>query len=232
MFTSDLQTRVLERLGEDPNSPVYYTAANALSWLNAAQRLFVLLTLCLETTNTLQLAGGAAFYSMLTIAAFQDWLLPLRVRITGGAKLNPARLAELAALDAAWSVSPGAPTRYALLGFDLLGIYQQPPAGVAMSLQITYARCPDPLLGGFNESPEIPAEFHPALADWAIPLMRAREGGQDFQKVLPLWDRGLDAATKLADYVRARNKEQGYDYMPVELRRIDRSKMLQGAVKQ
>lgn len=227
MLAGDLQTRVLERLGEDPNNPVYYTAADALAWLNAAQRLFVLLTLCLETTNTVNLTVNTAFYSMLPV--FPDWLLPLRVRdAVTGARLNPARLSDMAALDGSWSASPGPPQRYALLGFDLLAVWQQISVGVAGSLQITYARSPDSLLGA-GSVPQIPAEFHPALADGAIPLLRAREGGQDWQKVLPLWDRFIDAATKLADYVRSRNREQGYDYYPVELRRIDRSKMLQGA---
>ena len=225
MTASDLQDRLLERLGDTQTGEYvqvgYYTAAEALNWLNAAQRIFVLLTLCLENTQTLELAVNQAFYGMLD--QFSDWMLPLRVRIDGGAKVRPARLSDLAAYDASWSASPGVPARYALLGFDLFAIYRQPL--VETSLDITYARCPATLANP-GDVPQIPAEYHPALIDGAIPLCRAKEGGAEFEKALPHWDTFMDAAGKLGEYVRARNQEQGYDRMPPELARYDRSKIL------
>jgi hypothetical protein len=57
--------------------------------------------------------------------------------------------------------------------------------------------------------------------------MRAKEGGQEWQKTLPLWNRFLDGAQKLGEYVRARNKEQGYDYLPIELAKFDRSRLIE-----
>jgi hypothetical protein len=226
MQFSDMQGRLLERLGENSSNPAYYQSSDAAAWLNATQRLFVLLTLCLETTGTLILNPTSSdetvtFYSMLS--EFYDWLLPLRVRVAAGLKLAPSRLADLAALDANWVVSPGPVSRYALLGFDLLAVYQQPLA--AVSINITYARCPDAMVNP-GDNPQIPEEYHPALIDGAIPLMRAREGGSEWKKTMPLWDRFLDAAQKMGEYVRARNQEQGYDHLPVELRRFDRSKLL------
>jgi hypothetical protein len=223
MNLSELQTRVLERAGENAGAPVFYTAADATAWINAANRLFVLLTLCLENSGSLSISNTTAFYSLMGTGTFSDWLLPLRVRIagSGGIKLRPARLKELAALDYQWSARPGAAQRYALLGLDLFAVYMQQTA----TLTVTYACCPATLVSG-TDTPAAPEEYHPALIDGAIPLMRTREGGQEWKKTLPMWDRFLDAATSLADYVRARNKEQGYDYFPMELRRIDRSKLL------
>ena len=228
MTAGDLQDRLLERLGDTATGEYvatgYYTSREALNWINAAERLFVLLTLCLETTATLELVADpqTAFYHML--GQYADWLLPLRVRITGGAKLEPSRLSDLVALDSVWSASPGVPTRYALLGFDLLAVYQQPLD--AMSLAITYARCPTTLVNP-GDVPEIPAEYHPVLIDGAIPLCRAKEGGGEFEKVMASWDVFMDAAGKLGEYVRARNQEQGYDRLPAELARVDRSKILE-----
>lgn len=222
MIVSDLQARVLARVGEDPTAAAqnqFYTATEALAALNQAQRLFVLLTLCLERTVGITLSPGVAFYSMLEW--FPDWLLPLRLR--SSQKLRPARLSDLASLDATWSVSAGAPVKYALLGFDLLASYQQPTAGVGLT--VTYARCPVALVNA-SDVPEIPPEYHACLIDGAIPLMRAKEGGQEWQKTLTLWDRFLDGAQKLAEYVRARNKEQGYDYIPFELSKFDRSRLI------
>lgn len=223
MKAGDLQTRVLARVGEDSGAAAgnqYYTAAEALAALNIAQRLFVLLTLCLETSATMELTPGVAFYSLLS--RFNDWLLPLRFR--GSKKLRPARLSDLAALDSAWSQAPGEPVKYALLGFDLLALYQQPVATEV--LNVTYARCPVPLMNAWDV-PEIPVEYHPCLIDGATPLMRTKEGGQEWQKTLTHWDRFLNEADRLAKYVRARNREQGYDYLPFELAKFDRSRMLE-----
>lgn len=229
MIASDLQARTLLRLGEDPNAAAgnqYYTGTEVLAALNSAQRLMALLTLCLETNGTLSLTANTAFYSLLSV--FPDLLLPLRIRMSSGVKLKPSRLSDFAALDASWSTTTGTPDRYALLGFDFLAVYMVPNG--LLTSTVTYARCPDAMaLPG--DVPEVPAEFHPALIDGAIPLLRVKEGGQELQKVMSMFDRFLDACQKLADYVRARNKEQGYDYMPVEIQRFDRSKLLMQPAK-
>jgi hypothetical protein len=227
MTLSDMQTRVLDRVGEIAGAPLgnqFYTPTEATAALNAAQRLFVLLTLCLETSGTLELTTGTPFYSLLT--QFPGWLVPLRIRLSTGAKLKPARLAEFAALDNAWSTTTGTPSRYALLGFDFLAPYPVPSEDLTAS--VTFASCPAPLALP-TDTPAIPAEYHPALIDGAIPLMRVKEGGQELQKTMPYWNRFLDEAQRLGDYVRARNQEQGYDHTPFELRRFDRSKVLMQA---
>src|SRR5712691_634552 len=225
MVAADLQNRVLERLGDDPavdQSLMHYTPAEVLTALNQCQRMFVLFTLCLETTATLSLGGGLAFYYMLS--KFADWLLPLRIRNALGAKVRPVRLSDLAALDASWSVQSGTPVKYALLGFDLLALYKQDSS----TITITYARGPNAMVNA-NDSPEIPIRYHPLLIDGAVPLLRVKEGAQEWQKTLFQWDRWMDAIEECADKVRARNKEQAYDYFPVELKRVDRSKVLQKA---
>lgn len=227
MQLSDLQSRVSSRVGDDPNAAVanqYYTANEITAAINAAQRLFVLATLCLENTGTLAIGGNVAFYSLL--GTFSQWLLPLRIRVAGGGKLKPGRLSDFAALDASWSLTTGIPDRYALLGFDFLAIYKVP--ATSMSLDVTYARCPTPLVAS-SDVPEIPLEYHPALIDGAIPLLRAKEGGQDWQKTLSYWTRFEDAMEKLGAHVRKRNKEQGYDYFPQELQRMDLSKLMKEA---
>jgi hypothetical protein len=206
-----------------PGPQRHYTYDEVRVALNSVERLFVLLTLCLETTASFALdpVGVPAFYRLLN--TFSDWLLPLRIRIVGGAKLKVSNIAELAALDSKWTASAGTPTRYSMTGFDLLGVYQQPT--VATSLSITYARCPV-LMQLDADVPEIPDRYHNNLIDGAIPLLRAKEGASEWQKVLPLWDRYLDAATELSEKVRARNREQGYDHSPFELKLFDRSTLL------
>lgn len=229
MTCADLYGRLLKRIDEDSTSPVYYSISETLWALNAGQRLFVLLTLCLETTDDLPLTAGTAHYRLL--GTFSDFLLPLRVRVagSGGARVRPMRLEELDALTPSWQGTAGSPERYACLGFDHLSIYKQ-PASSGTSLDVTYARCPAAMVA--SSSPEIPEEYHPSLIDAAIPLLRLKEGGQEFQKSLQYFERFLQAAAKMGNYVRARNQAAQYDRVPPDIARMDVSKLMRLATRQ
>lgn len=227
MTIGDMTDRALDRLGDFPNAQYsYYTPTEIGRAFTCLQNVFVFLTLCFENTETFSLlTDGTASYGML--GTFPDWILPLRVRLTGGKKLQVSRLNDLAALDQSWRVSRGTPQRYASNGFDLLSVYQQP--SIATSIDITYAQSCAPVRDPSlypNDTPSIPAEYHQSLIEGAIPLLRAKEGGGEWEKVLPGWDRFTAGIQKMADYVRNRNIEQGYDRMPPELARYDMSALL------
>jgi hypothetical protein len=226
MTVLELQRRSIERIGDDPDidpSLMHYTPAEHLVALNQCQRLFVLFTLCLETTANFGLTGVARYHMLDT---FGDWIVPLRIRNQVGNKVRPCRLADLAAIDPNWSTITGFPARYAHTGFDLLSVYKVATA----TIPITYARSPVELLSSYPgdnaQVPEIPERYHPMLIDGAIPILRTKEGAQEWQKVLPQWQRFLDAVDELAGKVRARCREQGYDAAPVELNRADQSRFL------
>jgi hypothetical protein len=218
MLAGDLVNRILERLDQPDGG--YYTGAEALSALNEGQRFFVLLTLALETTATFELQPATTFYHMQD--TFLDWLLPLRVYNASGGNLRPARLEDLDCLDAQWVSRPGAPSRYASMGFDFFAAYPQPAALTIVN--VTYARAPVALLGD-SDVPEIPEEFHPDLADYGVYRLRVREGGQEFEKSLPYFQRFMKGAAKYAKYIRARNLGSRYDKLPFELERFDMSRM-------
>ena len=217
MTLGDLQTRTQERIG----GGTFYGAAPIISALNQAQRLFCLLTLCLETTAPFTLSAATRFYRALSV--FPDWLMPLRVRIAspGGTKVIPSRLQDFDAADMRWQSAIGLPAHYDCLGCDFLA-FDRVPATAGTLLEITYAQAPVPLVNT-GDLPTIPEQFHPALMDFAIPRLRAQEGGREFSKVLPLVQNFLDETAKLAQYVRARNLAHRYDRMPFELQSFDRS---------
>lgn len=225
MTYSELRTRTLQRLGDPVDgSQGFYSPNEAGVALNSIQNLFAFLTLCLEVEATFALStDGRPFYHLQQ--TFSDFVVPLRVSINGGVRLKPSRLSDLAARESRWSVTPGVPSRYSFNGLDLLGVFRQPT--VATSLALVYARMPAPMTAD-SDTPDIPAEYHMNLIDGAIPLLRTKEGAQEWQKDLPLWDRFMDAVTKMADYVRARHKEQAYDPIPIEIRRFDMSTIKQG----
>lgn len=150
MTVLELQRRTLDRVGDDPDVAValmHYTPTEVLAALNQAQRLFVLFTLCLETTANFGLTGLSRYHMLET---FGDWIVPLRIRNQAGAKVRPSRLNDLSQLDSNWPAATGFPTRYAHTGFDLLSIYKRTTA----TIPITYARSPIELVSSFPADTE------------------------------------------------------------------------------
>lgn len=209
MTTADLQTRVLERLGENPAAPVFYPGADALAALNLGQRLYAFLTLSLEVQRQFQLTAGNQWYALQRI--FADMILVLRCEwknvspdgtdaivgdptfgnagfndqqtataIAATPKLQPGAFHQFAALDNGWYGRAGMPTRYNAMGFGLLTFDRQPDDDYT-SL-ITYARLPVALVNA-TDVPEIPEPDHQCLVDFAVGFLRVREGGQELQKI-------------------------------------------------
>ena len=220
MTFGDLKTRTLTRAGEDATAPVYYSGGDAGKAINWAQRLFVLISLCLERTASFTLTSATTFYHVRDQVT--DWLLPLQVTYTG-LKLRPARLADLDALDTTWPATPGDPQRYAIAGMDLLAIYKQLAAGGTLSL--VYVPAPVRMSAAADE-PEIPGEYQPLLVGGAIAYLRMAEGGQEFEKAKPALQALIEGAGRLGQYVRQRSLDLRYDRAPIELERFDLSRLL------
>jgi hypothetical protein len=226
MNLSTMQTLVSQRLNEGQTAPTYYPAAEIAAALNEAQRFFILLTLGLEATSPFTVPGFApgspnTFFHMLSF--FPNWIVPLRITTTAGAKVKPARGDELFGLNPQWVSSVGPIQRYMTSGADLLGLCNQPAA--ATVLNATYARAPVALVNP-DDVPEPPAEYHPQFVDYAINRMRQNEGAQEFEKTLPLFGNFMNAATLYGNYVRSRNRGSQYDKVPYEIEKFDMSQML------
>lgn len=221
MTLTQILTRVYERLDDDGT---YYTSIEVVNRVNEGQRFLTLLALPLEKTATLTLTATTTFYHLLSDSGFKDFLLPLRVRVTGGARVGGARLSDLAAADSNWETQAGTPTRYALLGLDLLCLNQQ-PAGSGVTLDITFAHGPA-VLAIASDTPEVPEEYHGDLVDYAIHGTRAKEGGQEFLDSVGMLQRFLVSAEKLNRHVRARSLGKRYDRLPAELRKVDLSRLV------
>lgn len=212
MTVSQIRGRVFERLGESTSAPVFYSAAHVLEAVNAAQRLFVLLSLCLEAKASLTLAANQVTERLLTV--FPDFIVALRVQTSTSGKVRPASVEGFAARDDSWRLARAAvPTAYVVHGFDFAMFYPAPSAGCVLSL--TYARGPA-TLSADGDVPGIPEEYHQDLADAAIVILRMKEGGQEFAKEMPRWKSFLSAAGQCADSVRKRNRLAGYDREPAE----------------
>lgn len=218
MNLGDLQERLSERL--DDESAVYYLSSHTIHALNVAQRLFALLTLCVERTANFSLSTST--YFNLLSASISDLIVPLRITLANGARLVPTRIHDLDGLSDAWRAATGTPTHYVQEGHDAL-IVTPRPTGASLA-RITYAAVPAALaLSG--DVPEIPEEHHPCLIDFAIWYLRLKEGGQEHAKTVDYLNRFLDDAEGFGDYVRARAKAQGYNRQPPDISLFDRSRL-------
>lgn len=221
MTTATLRSEVWQRLDEPGDGSGYYTADEVVGALNRAQRLFALLSLCLETTGTLVLVAGQTWYHLRDY--FDNWLAPLRVA-NGATKIRPATVAQLASLNVSWEGIEGEVSRYAHLGMDSMAVYRH-PASPGTTLTSTYAKFPAALASN-SDIPEIPEEYHPYLIDAAIPFLRLKEGGQALESALPLMQRFIECAGGVARYVRARSLDLRYDTVPAETITTDLSRAL------
>ncbi len=242
MILSDIRTRALDRIEVDPTDPAWQFAATAA--INEGQRIFAFLTLTLEATRPFILTPGNQFYSMLPV--WPDWIVPLRVRIsnnvaaTAGAtfdapqgntamfnqqaysalvatatpKLRPESLFEMEMADAGFLNIAGTPTRYGCIGADLLYLNRNPSLQ-GINLLIHYARMPVPLVLD-NDVPEILDADHEALISYAIPRLRANEGGMELKNATPLSAEFLAYVKTRADDVRDRSNKAGLDNVPPE----------------
>lgn len=218
----DVVNQASQRLNEGQTGPVFYPKSELIAAANEGQRLFVLLTLCLEITAPWNVPAATTFTHMLSV--FSDWICPLFVSNSEGGKIRPGRLDDLTALDAGWLNAAGSVVRYSSVGSDLFAVYRQ-PAMAGTVLNVKYARGPKPLIND-TDVPEIRPQFHTNLADFAIYRPRQVEGGLEFEKSLTYLNSFLTAAATEAAYVRARALAGRYDKMPFELESFDRSKLL------
>lgn len=208
-----LQILALAKLN-DPNGTYYAAAGGAV---NEGQRRFVFETLCLETSGPLALTPATLSYSLL--ATLADFLAPLRIYNSSGARLRPSSIAELEALDSGWMNRPGTPARYVWRGLDWLAVYPQPPG--ADALTVYYANAPAPLVLD-TDTPQIRAASQYALANWAAWALRLPEGGQELAKFgLYRAEYSAEAAAVRA-LVKDRNKDSDYERMAFERTRVKR----------
>jgi hypothetical protein len=258
MTLKTIRDRLLTRLECDPTDLQWQAAGTAA--INEGQRLFVLLSLCLEATRELVLTPGVNMHHMLT-EQWTDWLVPLRVRLS-----NDTATGQDAKFDSMESDTgmfgeqayPGLTTNakpklrpatlYQLAANDPAWInatgtptrygciawdllfIDKKPTQSGQKLLITYARSPVPLVND-NDVPEMRDVDHECLMDYGEWRLRCNEGGQELTAAQAKLKSFLDNAKMRAQQVTARSLSLGYDRLPPELRPESRQNPLKRTVK-
>jgi hypothetical protein len=245
MQHSEIRDRLLTRLEADPTDLLWQAAATAainegqrlmafLALPLEATREFVLtpgvstyrmlaegwsdwlVPLRVRVSNDTATGATAEFDAQEPGAAMFNEQAYTGLTVTAAPKLRPATIYQLTALDPAWLNATGAPTRYGVIGADLLFL-DKSPVQEGTKLLITYARSPVPLVAD-GDVPEIPDADHQALIQYGEFRLRANEGGQELASAAGLLKSFLECAKQRADQVRARSAAQGYDVSPAELK--------------
>jgi hypothetical protein len=208
---------VWERLDDDGT---YYTTAEVNHALNVGQRLWALLTLCIEHTFAFLGVSGQPFASDAPLGA----IAPIQMSYLDSnepVRVTSDTLHNFAARSTFWRTETGTPKRYAWSGWDLIAVNPT----ISGNFLLTVAREPfamTPLL----DSPDIAGEQQIHLVDFAIAFLRLKEGGQEMANAMEYMKRFLDAAEKYSKFSASRTQGQGYDrVMPVDLAKYDRGRL-------
>lgn len=257
MLTSTIMQMACARIDEsDPANPISVTNTEVLYAVNQGYLLSSLLTLFAVKAVDFPLNG--CFYTPLDI--LPDFLVPLRITVNG-VRLRPSTLTELDGWDPAWQARTGTPARYVTVGSNLLAVTPWPQASgggtttspslpgdilpggtlpgggvtssgggtLSVTARMTYAYSPAPLAA--SDTPMLPAQYHPALVSWTSYRLRAKEGAQSLSRGLGDLNVFLDACQELGDWVRNRSAAAAYDTLPIEMKLLDRSKLIDSILK-
>lgn len=217
LTVADLRLKVQEKV-DDPG--IYYTPDECLFGLNFGQRLFCLLTRCLEKQAVFTLTNGTAYYDDIR-AQITDFLLPLRVYYSGS-RLIADTIHNLDLRDSTWRARAGDPKRYAVSGWKILAVTPQPASGSNI-LDFWYAAEPVDLVNE-TDTPQIAPEQQVHLPDFAAWFLRLKEGSIELKSAKKFLDRFLMAADKHGKFVASKSGGQTYDTPPFDLQTYERGR--------
>lgn len=140
-----LETKVLELIGEDPNSPDVFLdtdvgIAPIRDSINDAIQEITMLTGGYKRQYLLPLRSGQAFYRFNLPNGFLGWVTDVW-DVDRKFPLTQTSLTKLSAQDPRWMVGSGFPEEYIVLGDDLIGLYKKPSAS-SNALEITLVEIP------------------------------------------------------------------------------------------
>lgn len=210
MTLATMRRRLLERVGEDPTTPVFWSTAEATAALNAAQTAMAFLTLTARKTATVTVTDSDAFADLLTL--LPDVIVPLVVQ-AGGIRIQPKTLLDLILLNRAWPGVAGVPTSYVMLGANVIGLH---PHQASQSLTILYAYVPAAMSLDAAE-PDMKAGLHDALVDYAAWRLRLKEGAGPLSEAEADLRRFFAAAQAEAALVRTEAAAGHWDTFPPEI---------------
>ena len=181
-----LLARIRERL-----LATFWTDAELTLYVQEGLRIWNTLTGYYRERADVTLAASQAHYTLAE--EVEDAMALLRVD-TASAHLDATSLQELGEFEPTYqSTAAGTPTHWLPIGMNLFALYPQASGSFAVTLD--YCRmAPVPVLG--EDYIQLGGEDLVALIDYVTWMARFKEGGQELQDAMPLFQNFLRQAAK------------------------------------
>ena len=160
MTREEIQARILEAIGDDPDDPVFFSDEQLNNLVDEAMEVLVEDIRAVRRQAVIPLKEGIGFIYTPTIDP--DFMAPLRVwNHTNSMRLTCLSMAELDTFHIRWQETTATPELWFPVSWDMFGIYPRPAAAEGV-LRIDYLAWPRSLMDD-GDRPEIPEATHDAL---------------------------------------------------------------------
>lgn len=177
----DLEKKVLELIGEDPNSPDVFTDTAAgiapiRDSINDAIQEIVSVTGSNKRQYFIPLRAGQQFYRVVTQNGYLGWITDVWL-VNKKRRLEQTGLMKVTRHDPRWMVSSADPRSYIPIGNDLIGLYPKPSASSDV-LELTIVEIPVPYEDE-NAKIKLRSDFQYAAVEYAVSEFWASRGDAD-----------------------------------------------------
>ncbi len=163
MTRDDLQRRILEAIGDNPDSPVFFSQVQLNELVDEAQEVLTEDVKAVRRTALIPLKQGVGF--IYTPAIDPDFMAPIRIwNHQNGMRLTCLSMAELDVINIRWQQTTGHSEVWFPVSWDLFGVYPKPAAASGV-LRLDYLAWPRSLMDASDRS-ELPEATHDALVLW------------------------------------------------------------------
>ena len=173
-----LETKVLELIGEDPDSPDVFLDTDAglepvRDSLNDAIQEITLLTGSQRRQYFIPLRQGAAFYRLQLDNGFLGWVTDAWL-VGQQYRLEQTDLIRLNNFDPRWAVTSASPRSYLQIGHEIIGVYPK-PASDSDILELNLVEIPKPYAQSVDRL-RLRRDFQYAAVNFAVSEYWASRG--------------------------------------------------------
>jgi hypothetical protein len=177
----NLEKKVLELIGEDPDSPdVFVDTAAGIEpirdSLNDAIQEIVTITGSNKQRYLIPLRAGQQFYRLLPTAGYLGWITDVWL-VNKKRRLEQTGLMKVSRHDPRWMVSSSDPISYVPIGNNLVGLYPKPSAS-SDAIEVTVVEIPKEY-DNERAKIKIKADFQYAAVEYAVSEYWASRGDAD-----------------------------------------------------
>lgn len=128
MTRGEIRARILTALNEDPDTPIFWTAAEVNAIIDEGAEVMCEEAGAVKRTHFLPLLPGATYYSLQAISprAQSPWRLWLHHE---NRRLEPVSMADLDQRIIVWNTVTGDPWHWFPVSWDVFGLFPHPSAG-------------------------------------------------------------------------------------------------------